>query len=72
MKTLYILLTVAVLGATSAKIHSQNKPVQSSGAVLIQIKAANEALIARQTATLEVLKALQEDANQMRIVSKRG
>ena len=72
MKTLYVLLTVAVLGATSAKIHSQSKPAESAGAALIQIKAANEALIARQAATLEILKAMQEDANQMRIVAKRG
>ena len=72
MKTLYVLLTVAVLGATSTKIHSQSKPAESAGAALIQIKAANEALIARQAATLEVLKAMQEDANQMRIVAKRG
>ncbi len=72
MKTPYILLIALFLGATSLRIHSQSKPSVSAGAALIQIKVANESLISRQAATLEVLKAMEADSNQLRIVAKRG
>ncbi|MEO7933848.1 MAG: hypothetical protein ABIT76_11890 [Chthoniobacterales bacterium] len=72
MKPIYLILTTLFLGATSLRIHSQSKPSESAGAALIQIKAANESLITRQAATLEVLKAMEADSNQLRIVAKRG
>ncbi len=72
MKNTYILFIALFLGATSLRIHSQSKPSANAGAALIQIKTANESLIARQTATLEVLKAMEADSNQLRIVAKRG
>lgn len=72
MKKIYLMLIAVFLGATSLRIHSQSKPAENPGVVLLQIKAANEALLARQAATLEVLKAMGTDSNQIRIVAKRG
>jgi len=72
MKTLSFSLIALVLGFTSFQMHSQSKTAESPGATLIQLKAGNEALILRQAATLEVLKTLEAESNQLRIVSKRG
>lgn len=71
MKTVYLLLVITALGATSVRIHSQNKPAPGSGVDLIQIKTSNESLITRQTATLALLKVMETDSNQMRIIAKR-
>lgn len=72
MKTTYIVIFAVLCGAASIQLHSQSKPTESSGAILLQLKASNEALLIRQAATLEILKAMQVDSNQLRIVSKRG
>ena len=71
MKTTYLYLVTAILAVTSVGIHSQSKPAPNSGTALIQIKAANESLITRQTATLAVLKVMETDSDQMRIIAKR-
>ena len=71
-KLSYAFLALTFLGITSIRLQSQVKPAPSSGALLLQIKAANDAMLTRQTATLEVLKAMEADTNQLRIVAKRG
>ncbi len=71
MKTLSLFLVASILGFSAVRIHSQAAPAATAGAALLQMKTANEDLIARQAATLQLLKTMEADSNQMRIVAKR-
>ena len=72
MKTIYLAGLLLFFGAASLQLHSQNTPAQSPAGALIQIKSANEALLIRQTATLEALQKMETESNQLRIFAKRG
>lgn len=63
---------VLLIGLSSMQLRSQTTPPATSGAILLQLKSSNDALIARQKATLEILKAMELDSNNIRIVAKRG
>jgi hypothetical protein len=71
MKTIYIFTIAVALTGGAMRMQSQNKPTVSAGAMLLQMRAANANLLERQTATLEVLKGLAAESDQMRIVAKR-
>lgn len=72
MKIAAIAFLVITVGLSSFQLRSQTPAPATSGAILVQMKASNDALIARQKATLEVLKAMELDSNNLRIVAKRG
>lgn len=72
MKLAATLLTLLIFSASAVKLQSQAQPRASAGLLLLQVKTSNEALITRQKATLEILKQMETDSNQMRIVAKRG
>ncbi len=72
MKITATAFLIILLGLSSIRLHSQTAAPANSGAILLQMKAANDALIARQKASLEVLKAMEVDSNNIRIVAKRG
>lgn len=69
MKTcLFALLALAVI---PAGLNSQQRPA-STAEMLRAVKAANAELLKRQAATLQQLDELQKQADQVRILSKRG
>ena len=59
-----------------AKLNSQWTPQAglppTPEAAMVAVKTANEALLQKQQATLDKLDALQKEANQLRIFTKRG
>lgn len=66
---------LAALCLSGGKVNSQipnQVVVKSPEETLADIKAANEALLQKQKATLERLDALQKEAEQLRIFVKRG
>lgn len=66
---------IAALWLSGGKLNSEEPGVmvvKSPEESLAEIKAANEALIAKQKAALERLEALQKEAEQLRIFVKRG
>ena len=70
MKTL---LTLAALLALGLQLHSQAPVVAKSPLQTLQaIKQKNQELIEKQTATLQKLEALANDAEQLKIFGKRS
>ena len=51
---------------------SSTDSAQAALAVLQEIKATNEAVLAKQAATLQVLDELEKAAEQIKMYSKRG
>lgn len=72
--TLVALTALAALFVSDARLHSQvPAPVaKTPEQILTEAKAANAALLEKQKATLERLDALQKEAEQLRIFTKRG
>ena len=74
MKTPAILFSLVLLfGMPGAHIHSQTAPVAKSPSVmLMELKQNNEVILEAQAATLKALEAMELEAKQLRIYSKRG
>ncbi len=72
MKTLSTLAIVGLLLASGGPLHSQAPVPKPPEVVLAEIRAAQDALLRAQAATLERLEALEKEAAQLRIFSKRS
>ena len=74
MKTLTLSLTIAIsltLGLASLQSQAPAAPRTSKEALLV-IKAANQKMLERQTATLLKLAELEKNAEQMRLFAARN
>jgi hypothetical protein len=70
-----IIVQAASGNAAVPRVSTQMAPVSSvpdAIKMLEQVKAANDDVLAKQKAALELLDELQEAANQFRIFAKRG
>jgi hypothetical protein len=58
--------------AAPATPADQTSSPEAALQILQQVKAANDAVLAKQAATLQLLEELEKNADQLKIYSKRG